>query len=202
MNGLTPDKDLLRKARRGSRDAFDRLAQKHRPELLSFVSSRLRAAVRARLEAEDVVQDTLLTAFRVLDRFEWRGPDSFGRWLRAIAEHSIRNASRKRFHPDEPLGLEPAGGDTSPSRALRRHERFDRLQRALLSLSPDHREVIQLARIEGLKIAEIARRMDRSPGAVKQLLSRALDQLKDRFGETESLRLPGRRLDLGEGAHG
>ena len=61
-------------------------------------------------------------------------------------------------------------------------------------LSPDHRKVIELARLEGLKIQDIARRMQRSPGAVKQLLSRALDQLKSRFGDTESLNLPGRAL--------
>ena len=55
--------------------------------------------------------------------------------------------------------------------------------------------------IEGLKIKEIAERMNRSPAAVKQLLSRALVKLKASFGETESLHLPDREL-RGEGGEG
>ena len=71
---------------------------------------------------------------------------------------------------------------------------------ALDKLSPEHREVIRLARIERLPGAEIARRMNRSPSAVAQLLSRALKKLRERFGDTESLSLPDRTLD--EGAEG
>ena len=64
---------------------------------------------------------------------------------------------------------ETAASTVSPSRALRRHERLDRLQEALDSLSPDHRQVIVLARLKGLRIKEIAERMDRSPNAVALL---------------------------------
>jgi RNA polymerase sigma factor (sigma-70 family) len=75
------------------------------------------------------------------------------------------------------------------------------LQRALESLSPDHREVILLARVEGLSMKEIAERLHRSPNAVVQLLWRALKKLRDAFGETESLHLPPRRLSEKEGAN-
>jgi len=77
---------------------------------------------------------------------------------------------------------------------MRRDERFERLQAALDSLSPDHREVITLARLKGLRGEEIAKRMNRSPNAVAQLLSHALKNLKEAFGDTESLHLPLRRL--------
>ena len=50
---------------------------------------------------------------------------------------------------------------------MRRDERWERLRSSLEALSPDHREVIELARLEGLKINDIAERMGRSPGAVK-----------------------------------
>ncbi len=66
----------------------------------------------------------------------------------------------------------------------------------------DHREVIQLARIEKLPFREIAARMHRSPGAVKLLLLRALRELKQRFGETESLHLPDRSLKCEGGNDG
>ena len=55
--------------------------------------------------------------------------------------------------------------------------------------------MIRLCRIEGLPIEEAARRMNRSASAVKMLLWRALRELKGRFGETESLNLPDRRLE-------
>ena len=89
---------------------------------------------------------------------------------------------------------EPTASDVSPSKGLRRHERFDRLQTALDSLSEDHRTVLRLAHLKGLKTREIAESMNRSPEAVRQLLWRALKQLRGRFDDTESLGLPPRKL--------
>ena len=80
---------------------------------------------------------------------------------------------------------------------MQRNERFDRLQEALQSLSPEHREVIELARIKGLKAREISERMGRSPVAVRLLLFRALEQLRNRFGDTASLNLPDRAMPTG-----
>ena len=72
---------------------------------------------------------------------------------------------------------------------MRREERFTRLRKAIDNLSPDHRTVILLSRIEGLMIREIATRMGRSQSAVKNLLLRALRELKKSFGHTDSLHL-------------
>ena len=197
--------DLLSKARGGDREALEFLAHRHRKDLLAFVTSRLGPGLRAGLDPADIVQNTFLKAFQGLDRFQRRGPDSFRRWLFAIAEHLIRNSSRKRSASSvslQRLSLETAASGPSPSQALRREERFQRLQKAMEGLSPDHRRVIELAWIEGRKIQDIAERMQRSPGAVKQLLSRALEQLKSRFGDTESLGLPDRCLELGDDKNG
>ena len=57
-------------------------------------------------------------------------------------------------------------------------------------MSPDQKEAIELAKIDGLKVSEIAAQMKRSSDSVKQLLSRGLRQLRSSFGETESLHLP------------
>jgi len=54
--------------------------------------------------------------------------------------------------------------------------------------------VIRLARFEGLSLKEIAGRMGRTPGAVAQLLARALRKLRATFGETESYHLPAQSL--------
>ncbi len=82
----------------------------------------------------------------------------------------------------------------SPSRVLRREERFDRLEDALGSLSAEYRQVLVLVRLEGLPIKEVARRMDRSYKAVSHLPFRATRKLREVFGDTESLQLPDRRF--------
>jgi RNA polymerase sigma-70 factor (ECF subfamily) len=189
--------ELVSKARSGDRGAFDDLVRESTDDLLAFVASRLGRNLRGQLEPEDIVQEAFLRAFERFNDFKWRGRGSLRRWLFAIAEHLIRNQSRKGIAGRAVRPIEIQGSEPSPSRAVRREERFDKLRDALMSLSPDHRRVIQLARIEGLKIKEIAERMERTPGAVKQLLSRALDRLRHRVGDTESLSLPERSIDLG-----
>lgn len=73
------------------------------------------------------------------------------------------------------------GNGTTPGQAMRRGERLDRLESALGNLSPDQRQVIRLTRFEGCSLKETARRMNRTPAAVGQLLSRALRKLRESF---------------------
>jgi RNA polymerase sigma-70 factor (ECF subfamily) len=188
--------DLLERARQGEPSALDALAREYRDELVAFADSRLGPSLRRELGPEDVAQETLLKALGALGRFEWRGESSFRRWLCGIAEHLIRNASRRRSASLKSLSIDLPGGVDSPSHAARKRERFERLERAIQELRPEHREVLRLARIEGLKVDEIARRMRRSPGAIHKLLARAMEQLKRRFGDTASLGLPDRALDF------
>lgn len=195
---MTGDEErLIGDARQGVRSAFDHLAQKHRERLTAFVRARLGRELEERVEVEDVLQETFLRGFRSIDRFERRGEDSFFQWLCSIAECIIRDWARARKRrPSVPLDRDVVGSaSASPSRSLRRDERFDRLQEALRRLSPDHQEVIRLSLLEGLRIREIAERMGRSTDAIKQLLLRATRKLRSHFGETESLHLPPRSLD-------
>lgn len=173
-------------------------------ELLERFSGRLQAAIRAdmgeklrqKVEADDLLQETFAWATRSIRRFQWRGEDSFYRWLRGIAGHMVLKAASKE-EPGLVLRLPERAShrDASPSKELRREERFDRLQGALDGLSPDHRTVVLLARIEGLPVKDVAARMGRSENAVMLLLSRALRKMRDRMGDTGSLHLPDRALD-------
>jgi RNA polymerase sigma-70 factor (ECF subfamily) len=188
-------RDLIDRARTGDRKAFEGLVSRYRGRLRALLATRIGPRLRGKLEAEDIIQDTLVKAFQCLDRFEWRGEESFFRWLAGIANHRLLHLSRQHLRVERlPLDFEAPAGDESPGRKAQRQERFDRLEQALAGLSPDHRQVILLARIQGLPVLEIAKRMDRSPKAVQQLLWRALQKLKSSFGETESFRLPDRRL--------
>ena len=195
--------ELLRKAQAGDRDAIDAMVRQYQGRVEALIRTRMGRSLSLDVEAADVLQEVLLRAYGAIERFRWSGDDSFMRWLGAIAENVILNAT-KRLSRRGVLRLDRnvAAPGESPSKALRRNERFDRLEASLRRLSPDHRTVIVLARIEGLPMKEIARRLDRSESAVKNLLLRALKALRQSFGDTESLGLPDRRLGAEEGNHG
>jgi RNA polymerase sigma-70 factor (ECF subfamily) len=185
---------LVARAKGGEKRAFAELALRFRVFLERFISSRIGPHLKGKMETDDAIQETLLRAFQSVSRFEWRGEASFERWLKMIAEHVILEGVRRENRQRISLETDLPGRAPSPSKAARREERFDRFEHALKGLSPDHRKVIILARMEGLKIKEIARSMNRSPDAIKKLLSRALRELKKGFGDTESFHLPDRRL--------
>ena len=193
---------LVAQAQAGDRGAFDALVESFEDRLREFIRSRMGPRVQGRLELEDVLQETLVRAFQSIAHFRWRDELRFFGWLKSIAENRIRDAVKGPRGDDViQLSTEIAGTGSSPSKHLRRSERFDRLEHCLARLSPDHRQVILLCRIEGLKTKEVARRMNRSESAVKNLLLRGLRELKSSFGDTESLHLPDKRLGSG-GPHG
>ncbi len=187
---------LLHRAQRGEREAFDAVVARCEARLESFIRRRIRPPLRGQLDVSALVNDTFARAFESLGAFRGSDDDAWLGWLAGIAKKvvlkEIDQLKRSRAADVEPdIAITPV----SPSRALRREERLDRLDRALAALSGDHRDVIRLCRIDGLSVREAAERMGRSPGAVKMLLSRALRDLKERFGDTESLHLPVRRIE-------
>ena len=191
-----PVLELVVKAKAGDREAFEKLACDHRGRLRHQVLARMGRRARSRMEADDVVQETLASALQSIDRFAWQGEGSFYLWLAGIAEHIILNAVRKKGWSPIRLDRAPPGSTTTPSKVVRREERFDRLQAALRRLTADQREALRLSREEGLKVDEIAARMGRSTNAVYKLLARALVELRNDIGETGSLHLPDRPLNF------
>lgn len=189
--------ELIRDAVGGDGRALETLLTRVRDRLDRHVRLRVGPHLREWIEPGDILQETFASALKSIGQFKGADEDAFLRWLKGIAEHVILMSARSHrcrhllFMDTE----EVAFGAVSPSRGLRRAERFDRLKRALDSLSPEYREVIVLARLRGLKAKEIAERMGRSANAVALLLSRALTKLKEVFGDTESLSLPLESLD-------
>ena len=121
----------IRDAQQGDREAFERLVTEHRGRLEAIVQRRLGGHLRQRIEVDDVVQETFLKAFQAISSFRDQGPDSFFHWLRGIAENLLLYWARQ--HQRTTL-LQSEGrarqDDTSPSKRLRREERFERLQAA------------------------------------------------------------------------
>ncbi len=194
---------LVARARKGDRAAFDRLIETHAERVRSFIASRIKFHIGPRIELDDIVQETVARACEAIPRFQWKGEESFFRWLCGIAKHALLDEAeklRKSERVEEHPGI--SADAVPPSKAMRREERFERLQKALEELPPDHRQVLILARLQGLKIKEIARRLSRSPDSVKRILSKALMELRGSFGDTESLHLPQRSLQLEGDEHG
>jgi RNA polymerase sigma-70 factor (ECF subfamily) len=195
--------DLTARARHGDREAFAALDGRLEGRLRAWIVAMTRLHVGPQLEVEEVLQETLVRALAAIGRFEWRGEDSPFTWLCGIAKHAAMKIAHQQSREE---ALDPArdlgASAVSPSRALRREERFDRLEASLDALDPDYREALRLSRLDGLKVKEIAARMGRSPNAVKHLLARALAQLREKFGDTRSLGLPARRFGGGEARRG
>ncbi len=194
---------LVERASSGDQAVFAQLFASLREPLLAVIRSRRGRDVGPGLDPEDLLHDTYVRALHSLERFEWQGKDSFEPWLRSIASHVAADALRKQGHRNVlHLDWELRGSGPSPSRVLARGERRARLAAAMEELSPDHRTVLELARMERLSIREIAERMGRSESAVKNLLLRATQSLRHSFGDTDSLHLGGSASEGGESSRG
>ncbi len=205
MHAIMPDetraREQVERARNGDSQAFAELFEPLRQQLLATIRRRLSPAIRQRIDPEDVLQDSFVRGLHSFSRFEWQGENSLRRWLEAIATHVTldvvrHHGRRKALRLEQDL----MGDGAPPSRAMRRQERRERLQNAMRSLSPDHRTVLELSRMQELSIREIAERMGRTESAVKNLLLRATRKLRESFGDTQSLGLDaGSSQDKGVG---
>jgi RNA polymerase sigma factor (sigma-70 family) len=144
-------RDLIGRAQEGDKAAYGRLVALYERRIEALALSLMSPPLRRALPVEDVVQETFTRGFESLGRFQWRAEGSFMRWLGAIARNIIANAARRqRGLPVLELTLEISGSATSPSKLVRREERFERLKTAILDLRPEQRKVIQLFWLEGL----------------------------------------------------
>ncbi|MEE4304803.1 MAG: sigma-70 family RNA polymerase sigma factor [Wenzhouxiangella sp.] len=164
------ERDLVRRARSGSLDAFDALMRAHQDRLYRFVL--VRGASSA--DAQDIVQDTFLAAWRYLDgyRERWR----FSTWLYTIAR---RQASGRRMdHAELPESLvDPGEGPDQAASAGERRENIWPVARKLLP--SDWFGVLWLYYAEDRKTGEIARILGRSAAWVKVTLHRSRKRLAE-----------------------
>lgn len=165
------------KAVTGDGAAFAQLVMPHRAAVFHYA----RRLTRDDALAEDILQETLWTAFRQLQG--WRGEGSARGWLLSIARSRVLMARRRRA--GEPatfedadtlpeLGLAAGWGEPMDPEALAgRLETQAMLERALASLGDEDREVIVLRDLEGLSGEETAQALGLSLPAMKSRLHRA-----------------------------
>jgi RNA polymerase sigma-70 factor (ECF subfamily) len=167
-----------------------------RDYLVMLARVRIPAALSSKLDASDIVQQTLLDAHRRLDQL--KADDSAGRaaWLRTILAHNLADAQRKfnrgkRDVAREQASLDHASTrlagwlDASPSAGLHREERAVQLSSALSALPEAQSQALVLKHWHDWPLADIAKHMDRSTAAVAGLLKRGLRTLRETIEEVE-----------------
>lgn len=191
VNPRTTSFDLIERFRDGDQQAFSDLYARYQPRLGVLIHYKLGEALRGQYDVDDLLQEVFLTASHDIARFTYRSPGSFFRWLAHIANHTIidaaRNAGRLKRDggqavgfrtPTNPGGFEPVDSQT-PSRLFRYQEEANRLLAQLDALPSDYREVILLAKFEGLSTMEICERMNKTREQVGLLLHRALKRYRE-----------------------
>jgi len=176
------DVGLVAKARTGDRDAFRVLVERHSRSLF-------RLAFRMtgnQQDAEDVVQDSFLRAYKQLDRFDERA--SFGTWVYRIAVNCsldlVRSRKRRNEHVapaelemEDPI-LSLPSHDPTPDRMALSGEVRDRVAEAMTELSASERTAFVLRHFEGMRIEEVSRVLGCQPGAAKHSVFRAVQKLR------------------------
>lgn len=196
-----PTRDLIDAARQGDDSAWRELDARFRRTLSRIAHSRRPPAVRGRVGTEDVVQSTLLSAYRGLHTYEDRGSGSFLSWLKTILRNRVaervRSQSTQRRDPrlEQPLGEaahQTPAVDPSPSGVAERAEVCSRLLGGIAALPSDVRGVIVMHFFEGLSTRRVAERLGTSDASVRRRIGRGLELLKRELGApSEEGRPPG-----------
>ena len=169
-----PDDELVERSKAGDIAAFTALVTRHQDVALRVAYSIVPG------NAEDVVQEAFVKAYRALGRF--RSGASFRPWILRIVTNEARNRRRQDGRQDR-LAVRNAGrrettGWATPEDAVINEEDRQRLAAAVSSLPPADREAIALRWFVGLSEAEMAVVLQCRPGTVKSRLSRALGRLR------------------------
>lgn len=154
---------------------FVDLYEQNFERVYAFIARR----VRERADAEDLTAEVFHQALANLKKFEWRGVP-FSAWLFRIASNAVadrwQRTARERGNSELNDPPDPRGA-ASPEEIDERARLFNLVG----GLPPDQRSVIEMRFAAGKSIAEIAREMGRSDGAVKQLQFRAVRALRSRW---------------------
>jgi RNA polymerase sigma-70 factor (ECF subfamily) len=174
------DQELVARVRDGDRNAFRELVDR-------YSRSVFRLAYRmigTEHDAEDVVQETFLRAYRQLPRYEARS--SFGTWIYRIAANYSLDLLRSRERRQE-LALSPANGDgvyetpastPAPDQLAFAGQLRRGFERAMKELSAQERTSFALRHFEGCSIGQIAETLEISETAAKNSVFRAVQKLR------------------------
>ena len=199
---LSPDQ-LLGQAQKGNLEHLGQLLENYRHYLHLLARLEIGRNLQSKLDASDLVQDTLLEAHHNFSHFQGASETQFVCWLRQVMAASLANLVRRylgtqgrdvRLERKLTVQLDQSSRlldrglidpGSSPSQQASRREQAVLLADALARLPEDYREVIILRHLQGLSFAEVSSRMGRSLDSVEKLWMRGLARLRQLMGVVE-----------------
>jgi RNA polymerase sigma-70 factor, ECF subfamily len=180
-DSVEDDNGLAQKAR-SDPDAFAVLYRRHLDRVYRYALVRL----GDHFLAQDVTAQTFLAALEGIRSY--RGDGTFAAWLLSIARNKAADALRRQ-HITLPLesAAEQASPQPSPERVVAARAELHQVIRALHMIAPERGEAVALRIFGGLSVAETAQLLGKSEAAVKMLVLRATQDLRERltYGEEE-----------------
>jgi RNA polymerase sigma factor (sigma-70 family) len=173
-----PDEDVMLQVRNGEVEMLGVLFDRYQTPLYNFYAKM----TQDRAVSEDLVQEVFLRILRY--RQTYRPGTAFRTWMYQIARNTRLDQVRKT-RPEAPFVSEPAAASSRSDSAQQQQEAAT-LQRALMQLPEDKRELLVLSRFQELRYDEIARLLGCEVGAVKVRVHRALQQLREIFLQLEN----------------
>lgn len=175
------DESLIADCLAGRTSAFGQIVSRYQDRLFHSVARLL----NHQEDARDVVQETFLSAFQNLAGF--KGDAVLFTWLYRIAVNTAISWKRKQkpalglYDPERPGGVDPADPSVSvqPGHALETAEEERRIHAALARLSPEHRSVLVMKDMEGMKYEVMAEILQVPIGTIRSRLHRARLELRD-----------------------
>lgn len=178
---LTTDEELALHAQAGSQRSFEELISRYRHRLFYF----LRPKVGSDLDAEDMVQETFLKAYRCLERYDnkWK----FSTWLYTAANRLAISYFRSK--KNKPLMQEladvPSGTETDPLEQELLKEQRENLWVLASSFHRQQYQSLWLRYVEEMSVKEIAVVLRKNPVTVRVMLHRARQKLAEKLSKQE-----------------
>lgn len=196
---------LLAQAGDGEEAAVNELIERHRESLRRMVAGRMDRGMAQRVDASDIVQDTLIEAHRRLSDYIKDGSMPFHLWLRHIAKDRLIDAHRRHRAQRRDVGREQAmraagtadrssldlaaqlcDMELTPAAATLRKELETRFWSAIENLDEQDREIVLMRHQEQLGNSEVAEILGLSQPAAGMRYLRAIRKLRVVLGETPS----------------
>jgi RNA polymerase sigma-70 factor (ECF subfamily) len=188
LEARDPDVRLMVQARDDIQGAFEALVERYQNRLVGILFHM----VGNKEEAEDLCQEVFLRIYKA--RKGYRPRAKFSTWLFTIANNLALNHLRRKgrtqslplggasgSQPVAPVAQGLVGREGTPSGQMRQAELSDLVRDALATLNEDQKMAVLLNKFEEMSYAEIADVMGRSPEAIKSLLARARNQLREQL---------------------
>ena len=177
----TNDKLLIMLAQQGNESAFRELYENNY-EMIYRLAFRY---VKSPPDAEDILQETFIKAFKAIQKFDFNISSNFSAWIYQICVRCSFDYHRKRKKRRsdltaslEEIHTEPQAPDSSPEKLAISNQTIQQVKNAMDVLSPKQRIIFDLRHLQHKALREIAERLQISPSTVKKQLERGVAKLR------------------------